>query len=256
MESLGKTGKTYLITFSGGEPFLQDNILELCEALSSKHYISFNTNLICESVMGLAERIDPRKVGFIYASLHIEELQKKNLVDRFVEHFLFLKAKKFSIKAYIVGYPPIINKAEEYRKFFSQKGVDFKFNKFIGDFNGKRYPQAYTKEEIEKLHLKDRAGRWRDEQKGICNAGYNVGAVLLNGDIIPCFGRGQEVLGNIYTGFSFKKRLRKCPSKACQCVAKEKNKFLFYKALRENYFLPPLLRKPYRLSNIPLDVSG
>jgi len=40
-----RTGKTWQVHMSGGEPFLYPRFVELCMALTRSHYISMNTNL-------------------------------------------------------------------------------------------------------------------------------------------------------------------------------------------------------------------
>ena len=65
VEGFNKTGLTWLVYISGGEPFLQPDFLELCRGLTEKHYISINTNLSTRNIYDFAKHINPEKVTFM-----------------------------------------------------------------------------------------------------------------------------------------------------------------------------------------------
>lgn len=46
VKMLDRTRKIFKITSTGGEPFLVPNLVEACEKITQRHYISFNTNLV------------------------------------------------------------------------------------------------------------------------------------------------------------------------------------------------------------------
>jgi MoaA/NifB/PqqE/SkfB family radical SAM enzyme len=217
MSALNKTNKTFRITLTGGgEPFLIPNIIEACAEITQKHYISFNTNLTSKRVEEFCEKIDPERVLFIIASLHIKELERLNLLDRFIYNFQLCKAKGFQIYAKEVAYIPLLAEVRKYKTFFEKKGIQIEFNPFIGEYNGKKYPYSYTGEELTIFGL-DKIDINKFYQQGkLCNAGYNVGFVNQNGYITPC-GMIHKPMGNIYDKINFQNKLIRCPFKFCGC---------------------------------------
>ncbi len=43
----------WLFYITGGEPFLEKNIIEICQAITRRHYLSINTNLSLNNVFDL-----------------------------------------------------------------------------------------------------------------------------------------------------------------------------------------------------------
>jgi len=235
MDTLGRSNRTFLISFTGGgEPFLVGNLTDACSALTKKqHYVSLVTNLTSVKVEEFAERIDPKKVPFILASLHIKELERKGLVDRFVSNFALLKGKGFNMFAREVAHPSLLKEADKYRKYFMERGIELHFAPFFGKFNNRRYPDAYTMEELRVFGLNRKMDVQIFHQFGkLCNAGHNVAFVDENGDIRPCFNIKQN-LGNIYVRIDFLGGLKKCPFKACECPLNVFYIDLFNEALRK-----------------------
>lgn len=235
IRSLDKANKIFKIRFTGGgEPFLVPNIVEACLEITKEHYVGFNTNLTCDNVQELADKIDPEKVANINASVHIKELEKHNLVERFIRNYLFCKRKGINIVVSFVAYPPIVDEVEKYRVFFKEKGIPINFSFFGGFYNGKEYPRSYTEKEIEQFDLNKIWMRRYYEFQGICNAGFNAGIVNPDGSIYPCFSMARETMGNIYDKIEFKKYLVICPVKYCGCQLKNIDPYLFKKALEKN----------------------
>lgn len=230
--NLNATNKKFLITFTGGgEPFLVPNIIEACQEITKNHYISFNTNLTAERVEEFCEEIEPQQVLFIVASLHIEELEKWNLLEKYIHHFKLFQKKGFNIIAMEVAHPPSLNKVQTYRDFLRERGVDLTFSPFIGKYGGKVYPDSYVDKEYRTFDL-DRNCASRFRQKGkLCNAGYNVAQVNGNGDIRPCLNL-QESLGNIYDSITFKKDILRCQFDFCECPPSVYGPDLYQKALK------------------------
>ena len=120
-KTLSDTNKIFKIDFSGGEPFLVPNIIEACIELTKNHFVSIWTNLTSERVKEFIEKINPERVPLINASLHIKELEKHNLVDKFISNFHLFKKNGFNIRALEVADPHIINEAKKYKKFLKKK---------------------------------------------------------------------------------------------------------------------------------------
>jgi MoaA/NifB/PqqE/SkfB family radical SAM enzyme len=179
MRTLNKTNKTFKIGFTGGgEPFLIPNVIDVFEQITKKHYISMNTNLTSRKIKEFAQRIRPEKVIDIVASLHIKELERTNLMERYVENFSICEKKGFDIYPMVVAYPPLINEVQKYKSLFNKFGIQIQFSPFNGTYSGKIYPEAYTKEEITAFDLKLLN---KSKRKGeLCNAGYNAAIVFAN----------------------------------------------------------------------------
>ena len=145
-DTLNRADEVFEIHFTGGgEPFLVPNIVEACVEITNKHYILFNTNLISGDLKEFSRKISPGRTTEILASLHIEELKKHRLIDRYIENYLLLKKSGFNIRARQVAHPAYAKDAKSYRRFFRERGVGLEFNPFIGEYNGCRYPESYSK---------------------------------------------------------------------------------------------------------------
>jgi organic radical activating enzyme len=171
IRAMDKTGKTFIINVTGGgEPFMADNILELCAAITKKHYLIINTNLTSPKFKLFSEAIDPLKVFYIMASLHIKELERLNLMDRYIDNYLALTGKGFHVIAEEVAHPSLFTEADHYREFFKSRGVPIAFGPFCGQWEGKNYPEAYTAEEKKLFGLKDNIQAVFFQKGRKCNA--------------------------------------------------------------------------------------
>src|ERR1039458_3493426 len=66
LEFFNSTGKIWLLHLTGGEPFFHPNFVGLCRTLTSRHFISVNSNLSSHRVRDFAAEIAHamrRKVG-------------------------------------------------------------------------------------------------------------------------------------------------------------------------------------------------
>src|SRR5262245_6196950 len=75
------TGKTWLAHITGGEPSVYPNFIELCERITERHYISVNSNLTHATFAKFAERIEPSRVSFINAGLHLVEREGRSATE-------------------------------------------------------------------------------------------------------------------------------------------------------------------------------
>jgi MoaA/NifB/PqqE/SkfB family radical SAM enzyme len=235
MQVLENTGKIFKISFTGGEPFLVPNINQTCKRITEKHYVAFNTNLTSPRIVEFAETVNPKKVLFIIASLHIKELERSCLLDNYIRNYKLLKKKGFNVFAIEVGHPTLLKEANAYRKFFNKHGIKIQFDPYIGDYKGKHYPGAYTKTELSKFNIrKDKVKTYINMDKSgiLCNAGYNAAMVNPDGTVVTCY-QVREYLGNIYKKIEFKDKMLKCGIKHCQCPLYEYDKHLYKTALKE-----------------------
>jgi MoaA/NifB/PqqE/SkfB family radical SAM enzyme len=215
VSALDHSGKIIRLSFGGGgEPFTVPNLVQACQAVTRNHFISFTTNLISKKVEDFAATIDPRRVVLLIASLHIKELERLRLVDRYIHNFLLCREKGFPISPDAIAYPPLLPEADSYRDFFRRRGVPLKFSPFLGTFKGRAYPDAYTDEEIAEWGL-DPKVRTNYRQKGkLCSAGYNMGVVNQRGDVWPCW-KIPKSMGSIFGRFTFHQKIIRCPFDFC-----------------------------------------
>ncbi len=230
--TLNDSNKIYRITFSGGEPLLVPNIVELCSELTKKHFIGLTTNLTSKKVKDFAEKINPERVLSIVASCHIKELERLNLLSRYIDNFLLCKNRGFTIWAIEVGYPPLLKEVDKYKKYFLEKGIDLTFCPYMGTYKGKIYPDSYSENEVKILGLREKDINRFYQYGKLCNAGYNVGIINPNGDITYCSFINKS-LGNIYEGIKFNDKLIRCPFKFCNCPVNMYDPYLFRKAISE-----------------------
>src|ERR1039458_3239170 len=58
LEFFNSTGKIWLLHLTGGEPFFHPDFVRLCRTLTSRHFISVNSNLSSHRVRDFAAEID------------------------------------------------------------------------------------------------------------------------------------------------------------------------------------------------------
>jgi MoaA/NifB/PqqE/SkfB family radical SAM enzyme len=232
---LAETEKTFKIIFTGGEPLFVENIIEAFIEITKKHYLALITNLTSPKVYELAEWIDPNRVAYIAASAHVYELKKRKLLETFIANCKLLKKMGFTLYVSEVAYPFISGEYHENKKIFTDNGVQLNYQAFRGVWKGKQYPDAYTDEEIKLFNLTKYmyySPYIFNRKNKLCNAGYNVGVILNEGNIQPCFFRFEHI-GNIYEGVRFNNDLTRCPFDCCSCPFPVYEKYLFKKAVKE-----------------------
>jgi len=172
MNSLEASGKTFLISFIGGEPFLVPNMVEACAALSRKHFVCFNTNLTALD-MKLFEAVNRDHLGMLNISLQIQPMEKLNLTDKFIEKIHAMESIGFSrYKITVVADPALFPKIQYYREKFGKHGIKFKLIPMIdngGVYRGKAYPASYEPEELEMIERD-----WLDEYFPLKNTHVNL----------------------------------------------------------------------------------
>ena len=233
IRTLGKTGKTFRVGISGGgEPFLVPNIIEACVELSKKHFLAFNTNLTLPRCLELAQRVDPERVVHFHASLHLAELERLNLTDRFIGHFLEFAKRGFPIYAEAVGHPSLAPNVQRYQGLFGAKGITIEFGPFHGAWNGALYPQAYTDQEL-KLFGLDKEARGSFSFLGKpCNAGYNAAVATHDGTVQNCWEVANRI-GHLYGKIVFSQEMILCPSQDCGCPLLAYDRYLWNTAMKE-----------------------
>jgi len=206
---------------TGGEPTLYPEFVDLCEHLTQNHYVSVNTNLSNDSMRQFAQRINPGRVNFVHAALHIQERKTKKSISAFIERVHELKKKTFTVLVSQMMTQDAIQKFTEISRYFENHGLILIPKVLRCVRKGKRFPLAYTSEqkllindyleEAEKKYLKvlnnmkesptilfsdfrfiDNLPDFRGR---LCNAGRKFVRIAPNGTVFRC--NTSEVQGNI-----------------------------------------------------------
>jgi MoaA/NifB/PqqE/SkfB family radical SAM enzyme len=224
-EKFNKTGQEWYIYLNGGEPFLYPKFNELCEELTQKHYISINSNISTSNCIDFADRIDPKKVYSIEASLHIEEREQRNGLKRYLKNFLNFQEKGFPIQVVYVTYPDLFDRIEDDIHMLKSEGIKIiNLKVFRGYYKLKYYPQSYTehqREIIEKHALDKNEINILEESLSYfgkkCGAGYDFFLMDPEGDVRRCSSSAKSY-GNFFEGtFKIDKQARACPFLQCSC---------------------------------------
>ncbi len=220
-----KTGKTWHIIITGGEPFLHKHIIKICELLSKDHYLSINSNLSTDNISEFAEKINPDRVITINASIHILSRDTDAKMEKYLDNYRLLKEKGFNVIGSYVVYPPLLQRFENDIEWLKSKGVDQISSKiFHGEYKGKVYPAAFSDEAMT-LQEKYMFGEIEMPEylvykhfKGLkCSTGRKMLSMLPNGDIQRCLS-DHTFMGNFFdNSFQFPKKDKKCKVDECTC---------------------------------------
>ncbi|MHC4176269.1 MAG: hypothetical protein ACYSWU_02115 [Planctomycetota bacterium] len=235
LATLDNLDKTCKILFSGGEPFLVRNIIEATQALTERHYVGFVTNLTLSArLRQLFDTVSPDRIVELTASLHIDELERRNLVNTFIDNHVVGQSKGFDITVEVVAYPAMYDKILHYKKLLADRGIALQVMPFIWKYNDLTYPGAYTEEEITTLELGRRQDDLEEQCFGrACNTGHNAFAVFPGGNIQRCF-TVSERMGNIYEEIRRHDAPKPCPVKHCKCAMWAFDDMLYHKALESS----------------------
>ncbi len=238
MNTLNNSNKTYRIELSGGEPLLVPNIIEACQEITKKHYITLISNFtLTGKIKQFSEKINPKRVLGLVASLHIKELEKRAIVETFISNFLLLKQKGFHIKPTMVAYTPIIPEIHDYLLYFEKRGIHINLDLYKGKWQNKEYPESYSQNESKSINIdftKEELSRIKHRKGVLCNTGYNAYTVTPDGDIHSCYASNKK-LGNIYTNIQLPQQLIRCSYEDCPCAIDIYQSTLIKKALIENH---------------------
>lgn len=219
-------GKDWIIHISGGEPFLEKDIIPICKMISKNHYISLNTNLSTSNVYDFADSIDPGKVLFVSASVHILEREKSDpQLSKFIAKIKYLQSKDFNVIATYVTHPSLFHRISDDFKILLLGGVNkVRIKTFRGVLNGKVYPFSYSEEDISFLSsfesdypelkiLKGQNSFYGNE----CAAGERSFVMDEEGNLKRC-SRINRKYGNLFKGDFIRDHVpRPCPLKHCRC---------------------------------------
>lgn len=132
------------VTMTGGEPTAYSGFIELMDRLTDWFTVSFDTNLSLpmEKFEPLTRKLPPARVDWL-TSFHPDTVTP----DDFIAKARLLKERGHSYVCRLVAHPPRLKDIPALRRRFEEAGLLFVVNPFQGDYQGRRYPDAYTEEE-------------------------------------------------------------------------------------------------------------
>lgn len=218
-----RTGVQWLILITGGEPFLYPNFVNVCSELAKNHSLQITTNLSRPEVYEFANKISPKKVFNISASYHREERHRPGLKDDFIKKSLELKNKGFNILINILAYPPLIHTVENDIAMFESQGLETMLFGYRGTYKGKKYPEAYTRDELEllkKYAIDDTEIKIAFNQLNYygryCAAGSSYFSMDQHGNLGRCFTLTKKI-GNLFDGdISLNHKAKPCIATQCE----------------------------------------
>ena len=197
----------HLTVGSSGEPLYQKLWLQTIEAIHQYDHvetIAFVTNLTADPREKI-KNLDPSKFG-ILATFHPTqfkdyEKETKIFIDRAAE----LKAVGFQIAVNYVLIPEQIAEFHNMKAILASRNVEMICNVLRGPYQGKTYPDAYTKEELDLVrtchdstpYVWDYQSLTKSPYGQRCTAGRWGFQLEFDGSIYNCVYSRQK-LGSIY----------------------------------------------------------
>jgi len=212
-----KYGPVYIIV-TGGEPFIYPDFIELIKKLSN---ISYHINISSNSSGNLNKFV--REVSSDKVSLSLSYQPEFDELDNFIERLSFIRKQKFNGCVNFVAYPPFLENLDYYKDELAKIGELLKVIPFFGEYNGRNYPEAYTKEQMQLIGIN---GSWfkKVKRKGsLCPAGQKTSLIFPDGKVARCGQIGENmVLGSFFDkDFKLLDNPLPCEAEYCPCDEEE-----------------------------------
>jgi FkbM family methyltransferase len=177
----------------GGEPTVHPQFPDLIRICSSRGAVSFPTNNSQNPKRWLPRETAHRLL--IRAALHPEG---EETLDKYIENAAHLVEAGCNFLSIFIAHPTRLDRIRPYAEKFAAAGVPFTPTNFIGEYEGKQYPHAYTDEERALLTFPDlgyvrhqllaepHMTRIRDFRGVPCRAGYRSLYLTREGRLQRC----------------------------------------------------------------------
>lgn len=225
-ESLKFLDGEWLIYLTGGEPFLEKNIIEICKVITKRHFLSINTNLSTSNLFNFADKTDPARTLSISSSVHIGVRENRDLkLKSFIEKILYFQSKGFNIIASYVTHPVLFDRIKSDFEYLKSKGIQkVRIKIFRGVYKGKLYPQAFNPDQREFLNSMEADYpeieillNKHNYFGQLCAAGQNFFVMDRDGNLKRCSGT-YRTYGNLFQNNMVEDiEMRPCPLKQCVC---------------------------------------
>ena len=123
LDFFDSTGKTWMIHFTGGEPFFHPDFLRLCQTLTSRHYISINSNLSSPRVRDFAANVEASRVQLIHCAVHVEQRDRRKGWRNLQSNVTALLESGFPVFASLVMTPAAFAEFPRVADLFATLGV-------------------------------------------------------------------------------------------------------------------------------------
>jgi MoaA/NifB/PqqE/SkfB family radical SAM enzyme len=192
--------------------------------LTSRHYISINSNLSSPRVRDFAAEIDPSRVSYVHCGVHTAERDRRKGWRNLETNVISLLERGFPVFASLVMTPPAFAEYPRAARALAALGVPLIPKAVRGSYQGRWYPQAYTEAErsefrgfSEEAERVTRTSTWQPDRQratvnplldqyyldgipdftGIsCSAGRRSVSIGYDGRIFRC--GTKTVLGSIF----------------------------------------------------------
>lgn len=224
MRRLDELGETLLITFTGGEPLLVPNFIDLVREVTRKHHVIVETNLsrprFCDE---LIDGVDPARIMELVFSTHVAERERRGLpLERLIATARRLQDSGFRITGNYVAHPSLLGRMRDDIRSFADQGVAVIPSYFVGRHDGRDYPVqrgqlSYAEEERGLIAgLNPRAGEMAEPSKGQpCPAGCR--AFYINQDQVFVCAMINKRIGSLHGEWQRFSKAIHCPLEQCYC---------------------------------------
>lgn len=223
LQFFDSTGKVWSLHLTGGEPFLSAGFVKLCDVLSSRHFISVNSNLSSPHVREFARKVDSSRVEYVHCCLHLEERDRLNGWNALEDNLRILRHQDFVVFASQVMTPETFAAFPAAARRLATLGVALIPKSLQGAFEGRWYPHAYSEREkvlfrelaeeaeiqlntltplvmkrnvtVNPLHDREFLHGFPIFRGVACAAGKSFFTIRPNGNIYRC--GSNQILGNI-----------------------------------------------------------
>ena len=133
-----KTNKVWKFKFTGGEPFLYPNFIDLCSKLSQKHIVSIDTNLSLSlpNLDDFIKRVVPQRVFLILAAMNE---RNESEMELFTKKARTLLDAGFNLNTNYVLHPTRYNTVDKTVDILKSNNISCTIKQFLGIHNGKSY---------------------------------------------------------------------------------------------------------------------
>ena len=176
------------IYITGGEPFLYPDFYEIIYNLLKFHDLHITTNLSFDINSFINLQTDKKNI-FINATFH----PFYQPVQDFMNKILILKSNGYRVSVTYMSDDMQMTEVINYKNMFVQKNIDFS----IVEVNCKTTINDIVKNFLINGFIKEGTLSCRDNEKKVCNAGYEYLIINDSGDIFVC-SRNKDKIGNIF----------------------------------------------------------
>ncbi|MBU1124839.1 MAG: radical SAM protein [Candidatus Omnitrophica bacterium] len=223
---------TVAMQVTGGEPTLYPRFFEILKGISLMHNIELQTNLFWDPRL-LIDQVSAEGISRVGGSFHPEFTP----FEVFLKKIVAIRDAGFRVEINYVASPAILERAEEYIAGAKDKDIQFSIISFVGEYQGKKYPESYTQEEkdiLKKLNVTsgesaESMANWDLEHKKVgpikevevparvCRMGQMYTWLKPDGEAMRCC-KSPLVLGNMIEGtFAFLDEALPCKLDNCIC---------------------------------------